>query len=177
MTANAMEGDRERCLAAGMDDYVSKPIKPDDLYAAIARGVGLANADDLLQTERLANPALSKTSLDLGAAMRDLGDRDLLLTMAGMLIDEWDDHLARIQSSLRDQSAHQLCMDAHTLKSLVAIFHGETARRIALDLECAAKVAGGVDWARCQQLSDALMLEMSRLKPEIESFVRGGVPV
>jgi CheY-like chemotaxis protein len=37
MTANAMAGDREACLAAGMDDYVSKPIRPEELSAAIRR--------------------------------------------------------------------------------------------------------------------------------------------
>ena len=37
LTANAMAGDREACLAAGMDDYVSKPIRPEELQAAIAR--------------------------------------------------------------------------------------------------------------------------------------------
>ncbi len=66
-------------------------------------------------------------------------------------------------------------MDAHTVKSLLAIFHGETARRIALDLERAAKAAEAVDWARCVQLADALIVDMANLKPEMECFVRGDV--
>jgi CheY-like chemotaxis protein len=44
MTANAMEGDREACLAAGMDDYVSKPIRPDELQAALERVAVVAPA-------------------------------------------------------------------------------------------------------------------------------------
>ena len=41
MTANAMEGDRERCLAAGMDDYIAKPIRADQLYEQLQRWVRL----------------------------------------------------------------------------------------------------------------------------------------
>ena len=174
MTANAMEGDRDRCLEAGMNDYVTKPISPAALYAAIDRALssGNASADDL--TSGLAlQPGLSETSLDLGAALRDLGDRELLLTMAEMLISEWDGHLGRIETALRERDAARLCMAAHTLKSLVAIFHSEKARRLALDLERAAKAAASVDWSRCTQLTDALLAEMGLIKPEIERFVHG----
>ncbi len=173
MTANAMDGDRERCLQAGMSDYVSKPIKPQELYAAIDRGLGLATESDLMPAELVV--PLTDTSLDLDAALRDLGDRDLLQTMAGMLVNEWDQHLVKIHADIQEKNAAQLCMDAHTIKSLLAIFHGETARRIALDLERAAKEAAPPDWGRCMQIAEALTQEMSRLKPEMENFVRSNV--
>ena len=173
MTANAMDGDRDRCLQAGMNDYVSKPIKPQELYAAIDRGLGLESEQAVERIGSLDN--LTDTSLDLRAAMRDLGDRDLLKTMAGMLIGEWDGHLLRIQSDLREQNASQLCIDSHTVKSLLAIFHGETARRMALELELAARAESDVDWVRCRQLADGLAAEMSRLKPRMERFVSGDV--
>jgi len=173
MTANAMDGDRERCLQAGMNDYLSKPVKAAELYAAIDRGLGQVGEKDSLASRTA--PALTETSLDLVSAMRDLGDIDLLQTMAGMLVNEWDQHLSQIQTDLRDRNAAQLCLDAHTLKSLLAIFHAETARRIALDLEDSAKAPEVVDWERCTQLGEALVLEMTRLKPEMERFVQGGV--
>ena len=172
MTANAMEGDRDRCLRAGMNDYVAKPIKAQELYAAIDRSLGR----DSSQGPTLAPPEnlLSATSLDLGAAARDLGDNDLLLTMARMLLAEWDQHLARIRSNLRAKDAAQLSLAAHTLKSLLAMFHAEKARRFALDLERSAKpLDGQVDWPRCEHLGSILSQEMSRLRPEIERFVRG----
>ena len=174
MTANAMDGDRGRCLQAGMNDYVAKPIKPQELYAAIDRGLGLVGGSDQAEDDRRPE-ALSNASLDLDAAMRDLGDRELLKTMAGMLVNEWDGHLSRIQSDLREENAAQLCMDAHTVKSLLAIFHGETSRRLAADLEHAASATESVDWTHCRQLAGALAAEMACLKPQMECFVRGDV--
>ena len=175
MTANAMEGDRERCLQAGMNDYVSKPVKRQELYAAIDRSLGLEDGQKAEASDEGQDSV--KTSLDLEAAMRDLGDRDLLQTMARMLVSEWDQHLTRIQTGVKGNNSAQLGMDAHTLKSLLAIFHAETGRRLALDLEHAAKAADGADWGHCAQLAESLMHEMDRLKPEMERFVRGELPL
>ncbi|WP_313953197.1 response regulator [Accumulibacter sp.] len=176
MTANAMEGDRERCLQAGMNDYVAKPIRPQDLYAAIDRCLDPGNGSD--EDPSSPEAALTATSLDLAAAAHDLGDRDLLLTMARMLIAEWKQHLGRIQSSVHGRQASQLSMAAHTLKSLLAIFHAEKARRLALEIEHAAKPAAdnSVDWTHCAQLVDALASEMDRLKPEMDRFIREARP-
>jgi protein-histidine pros-kinase len=171
MTANAMEGDRDRCLQAGMNDYVSKPVKPEELYAAIDRGLGWVGSSEVESAEK--SSSMTTTSLDLNAAMRDLGDRDLLRTMAGMMIKEWDQHLSRIQKDIQENNVAQLCLDAHTVKSLLAIFHAETTRRIALDLEHAAKAGDQIDWGRCRRLADLLGEEMRRLKPEMERFVLG----
>ena len=175
MTANAMAGDRERCLQAGMNDYVAKPVKQQELYAAIDRSLGLEGGQNKEPSDY--EQGMVKTSLDLAAAMRDLGDRDLLQTMARMLVSEWDQHLTRIQTGVKGNNAAQLGMDAHTLKSLLAIFHAETGRRLALDLEHAAKAADGADWVRCAQLAESLTHEMDRLRPEMECFVRGELPL
>jgi len=174
MTANAADGDRNRCLQAGMNDYVPKPIRVKDLYAAISRSLETGSAaGEFSGAVSGLGETLGEISLDLDAALRDFGERNLLLTLAGMLINEWDDHLGRIQTALRARNGQQLGLDAHTLKSLLAMFHAETARRIALNLERAAEGADGgvVDWSRCTQLSDSLSAEMAILKPKIESFV------
>lgn len=176
MTANAMDGDRDRCLQSGMNDYVAKPISSHELYAAIDRCLVARTEGELLRSG--AGVALTATSLDLAAAARDLGDHDLLSRMAAMLLGEWDDHLLQIRSHLGRRDAPQLSMGAHTLKSLLAIFHAEKARCLALDLERAAQAAAGsVDWPRCAEIATALSEEMDRLKPEMERFVRGDLPL
>ncbi len=97
--------------------------------------------------------------------MRDIGEPDLFATMVGMLLSEWDAHLGRLQAAIDATDAHVTRMHAHTLKSLLAMFHAETARRRAMEIEQAALVVEHVDWAACRRLYGALVDEMESIKP------------
>ena len=169
MTANVMASDRERCLEAGMNDYLAKPLRPDELFAALARATGDEIEPAMLSAA--VTPKGEGVKLDLAAALRDIGDTDLLATMAQMLLAEWDEHLARIRKALEAESAVDLRMHAHTIKGLLAMFYAETARAQAMELEHAAMVSAGLDWGRCRQMCARLVDEMSELRPLLSDFV------
>ena len=167
MTANVMANDRDRCLEAGMNDYVAKPLRPEDLRAALARAAG-KEVDLLPMVEA---PLDDASPLDLKSALRDIGDPELCATMAGMLLGEWDDHVGRVRQALDAAEPQELRMHAHTLKSLLAMFHANRARRRAQELETAALSPGAVDWSRCHQLFGALMNELTAVRPCLQAFV------
>ena len=170
MTANVMASDRERCIEAGMNDYVAKPLRPEELHAALARARG---AGETGEEAAGGCRALLETSprLDLGAALHDIGEPELLATMAGMLLSEWDAYLGRLRGAIDATDAHEARMHAHTLKSLLAMFHAEHARRRAMDIEQVTQDVERVDWAGCRRLYGALVDEMSLIKPVFVRYV------
>ena len=131
MTAHAMKGDRERCLASGMDGYVSKPIMAADLFQAI---------DDVLNAvgQRMTAPAPMQTGevFDHAASLaRAGGDEQLLGELAQLFAAECPRLLLEIREAIDRKDAVMLRRAAHTFRGSVSNFCAHTAVAAATELE------------------------------------------
>ena len=120
MTANAMDGDRERCLEAGMDDYVAKPVRREDLKAVLGRWqpdrAGSSAERPASPSEESRNGAASVDQ----AVLADLWQLDdtgeLLTTLITHFLDDTPQQLAVMQAGFRELQAATLAETAHALK-------------------------------------------------------------
>jgi HPt (histidine-containing phosphotransfer) domain-containing protein len=138
MTANSLEGDREKCLNAGMDDYVSKPVKPEMLQAAIRRYSGLRSTE---QRSREVNVAGIIDS-NILAGFRELeveGEESILGKLIDVFIENTPRVLAEARQALHTRMSPQLERAAHTLKGSCSNFGAERMRAACQRLEHSAK--------------------------------------
>jgi PAS domain S-box-containing protein len=167
MTANALPEDREACFAAGMNDYVAKPIRAEELVAALKRARPVGNGD-------AGSAAVQYVSLDDGALanLRDLGGDDFLGEVIDAFLADAPELLAMLRRSLEEGSAEELRRAAHTLKSNGATLGAEGFAELCRTLEQRAK-AGELDDA--SQLVDRIEQEYRPLA-EALSALRSEAP-
>jgi two-component system, sensor histidine kinase and response regulator len=157
MTAHAMKGDRERCLEAGMDAYISKPVHIEELLQVTE---GLTR--HLGPIEQSPEPGSQSAAIDREAALRRVeGDEALLADLANLFSDESPRMLSAIQEAIADKNGEALERAAHSLKGSVATFAARPAVELALKLERQGRANELDDAARVFGL---LSTEIERVK-------------
>jgi PAS domain S-box-containing protein len=160
MTANALPEDREACFAAGMNDYVAKPIRAAELVAALKRVRPLADG---------AEGAVAHVSLDDGAleTLRGLGGDEFLHEVIDAFLADAPELVATLRRSLEAESSEELRRAAHTLKSNGATLGAEQFAELCRALEHCAK-EGELDGA--SELVDQIEQEYRPLEEALSAL-------
>jgi PAS domain S-box-containing protein len=149
MTAHAMQGDRERCLEAGMNDYLAKPINPQALAEALDKWLPKENAVTPQQVKVASESTASVSAQDRKAMVFDragmmerlMNDEELARTVAGGFLEDIPRQIAALKACLETGDASGAERTAHSIKGASANVGGEVLRGVAFEMKEAGKAA------------------------------------
>jgi PAS domain S-box-containing protein len=162
MTAYAMKGDRERCLASGMDGYISKPIQPREMWETITQFVnprGPAAEDE--------TPTLEEVLDRREIQERVGGDTTLLRELIEVFFEDSPKMWQNLSAALAVGDAAKLSRAAHTIKGAVGVFGAQTAYEAAERLE---RLARRGDLTQAADTAAQLEAALERLKPMLREL-------
>ena len=168
MTAHAMKGDSERCLAAGMDGYISKPIRADRFLSVVEGwtlppdGRESTGEETGLPTEAVFDP---DRALD-----RAMGKRPLLVKLVNLFLAYYPDVLTEINAALLAEDSRTLERASHSLKSSAGSL---CADRVALAAQRLEDVGRGGDLADAEPVCARLRRELSDFDQALRVWEKG----
>jgi len=136
LTANAMQGDRERCLAAGMDAYVSKPIRGKEVFDAIGRLTPFASRVEPGKSEDEKSDGRNAAASDQKTALARLGgDLILFRRLARLFLNSAPSLMSEIREAISQADSRTVERASHKLKGSAGYFCAESVQQAALRLE------------------------------------------
>jgi CheY-like chemotaxis protein len=168
LTANAILGEKQKCLDEGMDDYISKPFEELDLVRMILKytgkegqalilerdetnevglptsGMFVANANDKLENSKLTVPLYSYVRIE----KMGNGNKDFIRKIREVFLKQMPYSLNELQDAVQQEDYEQIYMVAHRSKSSLVSFSAEQAKELANNMEVIAKEKGSMDEIR-----------------------------
>lgn len=153
LTANAMQGDQEKCLAAGCDGYLSKPIDRDKLHEVLAKYLAAPAIENDTTSESESNPSpqeeptetdqtpvdTTKTIIDWQALMAVCDDEEVIAEIVDAFCEDAPDSMEKVLAAIREEDFANLELYAHRMKGGAATIGAKTVSQNAAQLEQAGK--------------------------------------
>jgi CheY-like chemotaxis protein len=173
MTANALKGDKEKCLASGMDDYISKPVRQKELATMVdhwsrpedGKPAAVPVSEPL--AEHAAGPAVDPARLDELAELGDEEDPQWLVSIIDKFIEDASSRIVKLVVASESGEATQLSQTAHALKGSCGNVGATGMASIAQQLQLLGKT-GSVQGAT--DLITALEKEFVRVRTALENY-------
>ncbi|HYE30460.1 MAG TPA: PAS domain-containing protein [Methylomirabilota bacterium] len=160
LTANALKGDREKCLEAGMDDYISKPVRIAELEEAINRAVDALSPLSRIKSKAGANDAAATLNCQTIQGLRELaldGGFDPLAELAPLFVEDSKSLLRRIEAALEAEDSNAVKHSAHALKGSSRNLGADRLGRLCESLE---KQALACNWTVARALATQIAAEL-----------------
>ena len=175
VTADAMAGDCQKCIEAGMDDYLSKPVEPGKLARMLDKWLGPATQERRAQQEQTVDAAGPSVAPESGPAVFDhvallgrlMGNQALAGKVVDLFLEAAPSHVANMRRQLAVRDGPVARREAHALKGAAATASAPVLQGLALQAE---QAAGAGEWARIEEILPRMEEQLQRLKTAIANW-------